>query len=1035
MSNVEILKQPNKKTPSRSPPRTSHEVPEDHSGLEKELKEKLTCEVRFDTSTKAMYATDSSNYRHVPIGVVFPRTADEIITIVKIARAHGVPILSRGGGTSLAGQSCNEALMIETSKYYHQILEINAEAGYARVQPGIVLDTLRKEANKYQLTFGPDPATHSRCTLGGMMGNNSCGVHSIMAGKTVENVLELDILTYDGLRMTVGPTTPEEFAKIMQAGGRKAEIYKGLLTLRDEFQQLIHTKYPKIPRRVSGYNLDQLLSENHFNVARALIGSEGTCVMILEAKLRLVHQPQRKAIVMIGFEDIFMAGDMATELLKLKPIGLEAIDDEIVEHMRTKNLHVKDVDTLPDGKAWILFEVGADTVEAVKAHAEVVGKAVRAMPGFKGVKVVTDEEEQKKMWEVREAGLGATAYVPGQVDTWEGWEDSAVPPENLGGYLRELKKLYEKFEYEGVLYGHFGDGCVHTRITFDLVTSDGIKKFRNYLHEAAHLVVKHGGSISGEHGDGQSKAELLPIMFGPELIKGFEQFKSLWDPIHKMNPGKIVFAHTPVQDLRLGPDYHPKQLETHFHYPEDQGDFSRAALRCVGVGACRKKESGVMCPSYMVTHEEKHSTRGRAHLLFEMMRGEVIKDGWNSEEVKESLDLCLACKGCKGECPVNVDMATYKAEFLSHYYEKHLRPRMAYAMGQINRLAKLGSLVPWLVNAIMHTPGISKVAKWLGGIHPDRVIPKFARHTFRRIMKSVIANQKPVEKWAENSVILWVDTFNNHFHPEIAGAAARVLESAGFEVHYPPKSYCCGRPLYDFGFLKQAKSYLQSILHDLTPIIRRGTPFVFLEPSCASVFRDEMGNFFPKDQDAYRLKKQSFMLSEFLMTKAPDYQWPQLQRAVLVQGHCHHQSILGFDQEKEAFKKMHVQTEIVDAGCCGMAGAFGFSKEHYDISQAAGQRVLYKKVGEASDETLILANGFSCREQIQQGTGRKVYHLAEVLDPLFLAQEKLREPMPSSGLTKNSAAILPPEAPEQTSQAGTVRGANPKAAEKMGVVP
>jgi FAD/FMN-containing dehydrogenase/Fe-S oxidoreductase len=957
------------------------------SELEKELKARLTCEVRFDTSTKAMYSTDASNYHHVPVGVVFPRTADEIITIVECARKFGVPILSRGGGTSLAGQSCNEALMIETSKYYHQILELNVDEKFARVQPGIVLDTLRDAAKKHDLTFGPDPATHNHCTLGGMMGNNSCGVHSVMAGKTVDNVIELDVLTYDGTRMTVGETTAEEFAKIMQAGGRKAEIYKSLLAIREDYQELIETKYPVIPRRVSGYNLDDLLPKNKFNVAKALIGTEGTCVLILEAKLKLVPQPQKKGIVMIGFDDIFSAGDSALFLRSLHPIGLEGMDDEIVQHMRTKSTHVKDIEILPGGKAWMLFEVGAPTEAEVAIHAELVSVAARKLAGFKDVKVVLEEEAQKKMWEVRDAGLGVTAYVPGQRDTWEGWEDSAVPVENVGKYLRELKKLYAKYNYEGVLYGHFGDGCIHTRITFDLITADGIKTFREYLHEAAHLVVKYGGSISGEHGDGQSKAELLPIMFGPELIVGFEKFKDAFDPLNKMNPGKIVRPRSPVQDLRLGTSYAPLVFKTHFAYPEDRGDMSRAVLRCVGVGACRKKDGGTMCPSYMVTHEEKHSTRGRAHLLFEMMQGTVIKDGWQSEEVKESLDLCLACKGCKTECPVNVDMATYKAEFLSHYYQKHLRPRMAYAMGQINRLAKLGSLMPRLVNFIMATPGLSTVAKYLAGIHPARVVPKFALRTFRSLSKKRISSDKDPSEWGENAVVLWVDTFNNHFHPDIAQAAERVLVSAGFEVHYPPKSYCCGRPLYDFGFLDQARNYLSGILKDLAPVIRRGTPFVFLEPSCASVFRDELGNLFPHDRDAYRLNHQTFMLSEILIKKAPNYRWPELKRAVTVQGHCHHKSILNFDAEKEVFKRMKVKTEALDSGCCGMAGAFGFSRDHYHISQKAGERVLFGKIKGTPDDTLIIANGFSCREQIQQGTGRKVHHLAEILDPQFLARE------------------------------------------------
>ena len=953
--------------------------------LEEELKSQLSCEVRFDLGTQAIYSTDASNYRHVPLGVVFPRTAEEIITAVRVCREHGVPILSRGGGTSLAGQSCNEAVMIETSKFYNRILELDPEKKIAVVQPGIVLDTLRNAANLHGLTFGPDPATHSRCTLGGMMGNNSCGVHAVMAGKTVDNVLELDVLTYDGIRMTVGPTTAEQFAKIMQEGGRKAEIYKSLHEIRQKHGKQIETRYPKIPRRVSGYNLDDLMPENHFDLAKALVGTEGTCVFILEAKLRLVPNPPKRGVVMIGFDDIFSAADACPALMHHRPIGLEAIDDVIVNNIKTKHVHQEEAQDLPDGNSWLLFEIGADHEAQLRPHALEVALTAGSLPGFKGVKIVIDEEEQKRMWEVREAGLGVTAYVPGKADTWEGWEDSAVDPKYLGKYLRDLKKLYQKYEYEGALYGHFGQACVHTRINFDLVTADGIAKYRRFIHEAANLVVHYGGSISGEHGDGQSKAELLPKMFGPELIQAFGEFKRTWDPLNKMNPGKIVDAHSPVQDLRLGTSYHPQAVKTHFQYPEDHGNFARAALRCVGVGACRKKDEGVMCPSYKVTHEEKDVTRGRARLLFEMLNGNLIEDGWNSEEVKESLDLCLACKACKKECPVNVDMATYKAEFLSHYYVKHWRPRVAYAMGQINRVAKLAGWVPWLANFFTQTRGFSDLAKKLAGIHPSRKIPKFASKTFRRLHgRSQSKISSPHLPDSRETVLLWVDTFSNHFHPEIAESAVRVLEGANFRVIFTPKQYCCGRPLYDFGFLDQAKKYLREILREMAPLIREGMPIIFLEPSCASVFRDELLNLFPHDLDALRLKQQSFMLSEFLVKRAKNYVWPEMEKAkALVQGHCHHQSVLNFDCEKEAFKKAKLDTEVMDSGCCGMAGSFGFSEKHYGVSQAAGERVMFQKIRASDPDTLILADGFSCREQILQGTGRTAFHLAQVLDPEF----------------------------------------------------
>jgi len=951
--------------------------------LQKSLRLTLKNHVEFSASAKALYATDSSNYRQVPIAVVTPHCLEDILETVSICRKWDAPLLLRGGGTGLAGQTCNIAVVIDTSEAYNKILKIDATAKTAVVQPGIVLDEVRKEANKVGLTFGPDPATHSSCTLGGMIGNNSCGVHSVMAGKTVENILELDIITYDGLRMKVGPTSPEELERIIAGGGRRGQIYQDLKNLRDHYQNLIRARYPRIPRRVSGYNLDQLLPESGFNVARALVGSEGTCVTVLEATLRLVKNPPQRALVVIGFIDLFSAASAVPAILKHGPIGLEGMDDILVHNMKVKHIHPESIQSLPEGEAWLIVEFGSDTDDENKVKGEKLRKAAQHFEGYKDARFFIDKEEQQNLWNVREAGLGATAFVPGESDTWEGWEDSAVPPEKVAPYLRDLKKLYEKFDYRGSLYGHFGDGCIHTRINFDLKTADGIKKYHQFISEAVDLVVSYGGSISGEHGDGQSKAEFLPKMFGPELIQAFNEFKRIWDPAGRLNPGKVVNAYGSTENLRLGVNYAPAEPETFFKYPQDGGSFARATLRCVGVGACRKHDSGVMCPSYMVTREEKHSTRGRTHLLFEMLRGEVIKDGWNSKEVKEALDLCLACKGCKGECPTNVDMATYKAEFLAHYHQKHWRPRHAYSMGQIYWMTRVADFIPRLINFMTQTPGLSFLTKKLAGIHTKRQMPEFAKVNFRRSLKGRTQGRDS----QKTAVYLWADTFNNSFTPEIAASALRVLEAAGFEVLIPEKSHCCGRPLYDFGFLKQAKGYLAHILKDLREPIREGVPFLFLEPSCASVFREELINLFPHDLDALRLSKQTFMLSEFLIKKAPHYKWPQINAKVLVQGHCHQQAVLGFKEEKEALIKMGVDFEILDSGCCGMAGSFGFSEEHYEISQAVGERSLLQKVRAASSDTLILANGFSCREQIHQATNRKTYHLAQLLDPQFSMED------------------------------------------------
>jgi FAD/FMN-containing dehydrogenase/Fe-S oxidoreductase len=940
--------------------------------LAEELRRSIKGEVRFDDGSRALYATDASNYRQVPIGVVVPRDADDVVATVALARKHGAPILARGGGTSLAGQCCNVAVVLDFSKYMHEIIELNDRDKYARVQPGIILDDLRHAAEQHTLTFGPDPATHTHCTIGGMIGNNSCGVHALMAGKTVDNIDELDILTYDGVRLRVGPTSEEELGAIIARGGRRGEIYAGLRKIRDQYGDLIRARYPKIPRRVSGYNLDELLPENGFNVARALVGSESTCVVVLEAKCRLVYSPPSRTLVVLGYDDIYLAADDVPRLLELQPIGLEGVDDRLVNDMKAKGLNVRNIGLLPPGKGWLLVEFGGQSKAESDANAR---RMIDALPPSASHKLYEDKKEEKLIWAIRESGLGATAFVPGKPRTWEGWEDSAVDPKHLGKYLRELRALMDKYGYVGDLYGHFGQACVHTRNNFDLETASGIAKFRSYLDEAADLCVKYNGSLSGEHGDGQSRAELLPKMFGEELIGAFREFKSLWDPEWKMNPGKVVTPYHPTENLRLGEDYHPWTPETHFHFPDDQGRMDRAVLRCVGVGKCRRMDGGTMCPSYMVTREEEHSTRGRARLLFEMFQGEAIAADWRNDAVKDALDLCLSCKGCKGDCPVNVDMATYKAEFLAHYYENRVRPIGAYVMGWIHIWARLASVAPGLANLLM------PLGKRVLGIAPEREMPRFAKRTFvqqfGRPGFSPAAGLKPGLPSPNRRVLLWPDTFNNHFHPDTAMAALEFLQSAGYHVTLPRKQLCCGRPLYDWGFLGMAKDLLRQTMETLKPELDEGIPIIVLEPSCASVFRDELANLFPGHEDARRLREATMTLSEFIVHEKIDV--PKLARKALVQAHCHHSAVLRFNDEETVLQAMGLDVEHPDSGCCGMAGAFGFEKDKYEVSMRIGERVLLPKVRAAARDTLIVADGFSCREQITQSTNREALHLAQVL--------------------------------------------------------
>ncbi|HEX8908014.1 MAG TPA: FAD-binding and (Fe-S)-binding domain-containing protein, partial [Anaeromyxobacteraceae bacterium] len=619
--------------------------PDAARALAADLRRRVEAEVRFDAGSRALYATDGSNYRQVPIGVVVPRTIDEVPEIVAACRRHGAPVLARGGGTSLAGQCCNVAVVIDFSKHCHRILHLDPGARTAWVEPGLVLDDLRESAERHHLTFGPDPSTHTHCTLGGMIGNNSCGVHSVMAGRTADNVLELDVLAYDGTRLHVGATDEAALEAAIRAGGRRGEIYGGLRRLRDRYGELVRRRFPNIPRRVSGYALDELLPEHGFQVARALVGSEGTCAIVLGAKVRLVPSPPVRTLVVLGYPSVYEAGDHIPEILRFGPIGLEGLDDRLVEDMKKKRLHPERARILPEGKGWLLVEFGGESREEADARARRVMEALRGKPGAPSMKLFDDPGEERIAWKVRESGLGATARVPGQKDTWEGWEDSAVPVDRLGRYLRDLRALFEKHGYGCSLYGHFGQGCVHTRIDFDLTTARGVESYRAFVTEAAHLVVSHGGSLSGEHGDGQSRAELLPIMFGDELVRAFGEFKRLWDPDWKLNPGKVVDAYRLDENLRLGPGYQELRPGTWFRFRDDDGSFGRAAARCVGVGECRREKGGVMCPSYRVTREEQHSTRGRARLLFEMMQGDPLRGGWRDAHVLEALDLCLACKG------------------------------------------------------------------------------------------------------------------------------------------------------------------------------------------------------------------------------------------------------------------------------------------------------------------------------------------------------------------------------------------------------
>ncbi|HJP65793.1 MAG TPA: FAD-linked oxidase C-terminal domain-containing protein, partial [Actinomycetota bacterium] len=917
--------------------------------LEADLRAAVEGEVRFDAGTRAVYSTDASNYRQVPIGVVVPRTVEDVIAAVGACHAHGVPILSRGGGTSLAGQCCNVAVVIDHSKYLRETLAFDREGRTARVQGGTILDDVRQRglSDHPLVTFGPDPSTHDHCTIGGMIGNNSCGNHAIMAefygpGPRMEhNVLEMDVLTSDGVRLTVGPTSDEELERIIAGGGRRGEIYGRLRDLRDRYGALIRERFPDIPRRVSGYGLDALLPENGFDVCRALVGTESTCVTVLEATLQLIPAFERKALALLGFEDIYAATEGIPLYREHRPIALEGWDAELIDDNRRLRRHLREIDELPRGEGWIMAEFGGDTAEEADDRANALLKAAGKLQGFVEGKVIDDPQQEEAIWAIRESGLGATAFVPGKPDALPGWEDSSVPPDQVAPYLRDLHALFGKYGYTGSLYGHFGQGCIHVSTTFDLVTEPGIRAFRSFIDEASDLVLSYGGSLSGEHGDGQSRGELLEKMYGRELVEAFREFKAIWDPDGMMNPGKVIDAKPILSDLKLGADYRPPAVQTHFGYPDDGGSFAHAAFRCQGIGKCRAMEGHTMCPSYQVTREEMHSTRGRARILFEMLNGSALDkvDLWRSKEVEEALDLCLSCKGCKSDCPVNVDMATYKAEFLSHRYERRLRPRQAYALGLIYWWARAASKLPWVANFVSHAPALSSALKWAGGVTQKREAPRFAEQTFVAWFRA----RTPREPAGRSSVLLWPDTFVNYLHPDVGKAHVEVLEAMGYEVVLPDRPLCCGRPLYDYGMLDTAKRLWRQVLDELRPHIEAGTPLIGMEPSCLAAFRDELPELFPNDPDATRLADRSMMLSEFLAREEPEWPLPtQPGRRALVHPHCHHKAVMAFDAEERALHLLGLDVEIPDQGCCGLAGSFGFEAgEKYELSRQRAEQKLW----------------------------------------------------------------------------------------------
>ncbi|HET6858937.1 MAG TPA: FAD-binding and (Fe-S)-binding domain-containing protein [Streptomyces sp.] len=959
---------------------------------------------------------DASNYRRVPLGVVAPRDADDVAAALAVCRAHEAPVVPRGGGTSIAGQATGTGVVLDLTRHLRGISALDPEARTAVVQPGVVLDDLRAAAGVHGLTFGPDPSTHSRCTVGGMIGNNSCGSHSVAWGTTADNVHQLTVVGYGGDVRRIGQ------------GWQGAP--DGLRALVDGNLALLRTGFPELPRRISGYALDALLPEKGVDLARAFCGSEGTLGVVSEATVRLVEAPRARALAVLGYAGESAAAEAASALLPYGPLTVEGMAEDLVPAPERA--------LLPRGSAWLFVELGGSSPGEARSRAEALVKAAQALDGA----VVTDAAGQRALWRIREDASGTATRMPDGSEAWPGWEDCAVPPARLGAYLRDFRALLAQHGLRGTPYGHFGDGCIHVRIDFDLLSEEGVRRFRRYSDDQAELVVAHGGSLSGEHGDGQARAELLPKMYGDELVALFGRVKDAWDPAGGMNPGMLVRPDRLDENLRFA--VLPKdRVDTAFAYPHDGGDFSAAVRRCVGVAKCRTETAGgtaVMCPSFRATGDEQHSTRGRARLLHEMLAGEVVTDGWRSTEVRDALDLCLSCKGCRTDCPVGVDMATYKAEFLHHHYKGRLRPAAHYAMGRLPRWLRLVSRLrlTGVANAAARVRPLAALAKRLGGIAPERGIPRLAAETFsgwwhRRLKERAREGRSvrggppapggrsaPADRsrvGGGTTVVVWPDTFTNYLSPSVGQAAVRVLEAAGLTTLLPPaiifpvadegdgevarkgarvfsarrRGVCCGLTYVSTGQLDRAREVMRRTLDLMTPLLAGGARVVVLEPSCAAALKSDLPELLPDDPRAAVLAASVRTFAEAIEECAPDWRPPRIDRPAVGQTHCHQHAILGDAAERRLRERAGLTGEL-SGGCCGLAGNFGFERGHYEVSVACAEEQLLPSVRKATEaatgaaeaaggggRAVVLADGYSCRTQLEQLAGQRARHLAEVL--------------------------------------------------------
>jgi FAD/FMN-containing dehydrogenase/Fe-S oxidoreductase len=918
--------------------------------------ERLGIPADFGPGARAQFGYDASHFRLAPLGVAYPRDASDVIALVSTCRELAVPVIPRGGGTSMAGNAIGRGLVLDFSRHMNAVLRIDPDTRTAVVQSGVVLDDLQRALRPHGLEFGPDPSSHSRATLGGMIGNDACGNHSVRHGRTVRHVAELELVLADGSHVVVGrggvrAADPDDPA----ASARAEALTAALRELIAENLAPVRTELGRIERQVSGYQLQHLLPENGFDVARMLVGTEGTCAVVVAATLALVPTPPAALLIAVGYPDVVAAADDVPTVLEFAPAAVEGVDESIVATMRSRR-GPDSVTGLPEGSAWLFVDLDGENSSDVAMRADELVRRLRRNGNLSGVRVVPDAVERASLWRVREDGAGLAARRADGERTWTGWEDAAVAPTELPGYLRDFRKLLADHGLTGVLYGHFGAGCIHVRIDFDLRTPTGIAAMGRFTRDAAELVTRYHGTLSGEHGDGRSRSDLLAIMYSPKMLKLFAVVKDAFDPSGLLNPGIIVDPEPVTASLAPLPLVDTPSSADGFAYPHDREGFSDAVQRCVGIARCRSDVGGVMCPSYRATHDENNSTRGRARALQEMLRGDVITDGWGSTHVRDALDMCLSCKACSSDCPVGVDMATYKAEFLHHHYRGRIRPRSHYSLGWLPVLARIAGLAPSLVNMAAASSTVHRLLAAAGGVTAERPVPRFARSgAAKRAARPYLTTT------GHHDTVLFSDTFTSAFRPHLLADAAAVLTDAGSDLN-TVHGACCGLTWITTGQLSVAKQVLKrtvNILGDTGPV-----PIVVLEPSCAAALHKDLPELVP-GEEARRVAARITTFGAAVEDRL-DHGWspPRLPGQLMLQQHCHEYAVFGASAQRRVLDRLGVGAVHEAVGCCGLAGNFGFEREHYDVSQRVADLALTPSLNTAAARVAIAADGFSCQTQI-----------------------------------------------------------------------